>query len=327
MSKSFIFLPLLFLIFSCQQSEKEVNPNIILILADDMGFGDIQAYNIDSKIKTPNLNSLAEEGMIFTDAHTNSSVCTPTRYGLLTGRYAWRTRLKKHVLSGYSDHLIDPSRTTIASMLKKQGYNTGVVGKWHLGLDYPWISGSAPEGFNGLNYCAEDEIDYTKPVKNGPNDLGFDYSFLVPGSLDMSPYVYIENGLATAIPDSISPRVEFPAYTRRGEIAPDFTHESALDKLTEKAVSFIHKHAEKEDPFFLYFPLTGPHKPALTPERFKGKSGFGPYGDLVMQVDWTVGQVLKALEKANVKENTLVVYTSDNGSYMYRIDPDSPRPY
>jgi len=313
---------LILLLFSCNEDLKTVSPNIVIILADDMGYGDIQAYNSASKITTPNLNSLVEEGMRFTDAHTNSSVCTPTRYGLLTGRYAWRTRLKKHVLSGYSDHLIDTNRETIASILKKKGYNTAVIGKWHLGLDYPWKSGNPPEGVNGLNYCAEDEIDYAKPVKNGPNSLGFDYSFLVPGSLDMSPYVYLENGLATALPDSISPNVAFPAYTRRGEIAPDFTHQTALDRLTEKAVDYINAEAKKENPFMLYFPLTGPHKPALPAERFAGKSGFGPYGDLVMQVDWTVGQVMQALRDNGIEENTLLIYTSDNGSYMFRIEAD-----
>ena len=311
-------------LISCNKKLEVDKPNIVLILADDMGYGDIQAYNPNSKIPTPNLNSLADEGVKFMDAHTNSAVCTPTRYGLLTGRYAWRTRLKRGVLSGYSDHLIDLNRTTIANMLKQKGYNTGVVGKWHLGLDYPWIGGNPPEQVDNLNYCAEDEIDYSQPVKNGPNELGFDYSFLVPGSLDMSPYVYIENGKATVLPDSISPRINFPAFTRRGEIAPDFTHQSALDKLTEKAVEFINIQSKKDQPFLLYFPLTGPHKPALTPKRFVGKSGFGPYGDLVLQVDWTVGQVLDALAHNGIEGNTLVIYTSDNGSYMHRIADHLP---
>lgn len=297
-----------------------VKPSIVLILADDMGYGDIEAYNPTSKLPTPNLNNLAEEGMRFTDAHTNSSVCTPTRYGLLTGRYAWRTRLKRGVLSGYSNHLIDPQRETIADMLQRAGYKTGVVGKWHLGVDFPWINDSIPSAVDNLNYCAEQEIDYTKTVQNGPNSMGFDYSFIVPGSLDMSPYVYLENGKATTVPDSISPRVPFPAFTRRGEIAPDFTHQTALDRLTEKAVDFINEQADSSQPFLLYFPLTGPHKPALVAERFEGSSGFGPYGDLVAQVDWTVGEVLKALENNHMRDNTIVIYTSDNGSYMFRID-------
>ena len=307
---------------SNQQIAKQ--PNIIIILADDMGYGDVESFNPASDIPTPNINLLAAEGMKFTDAHTNSSVCTPTRYGLLTGRYAWRTRLKNGVLSGYSDHLIDTNRLTIASLLKQKGYQTAAIGKWHLGLDYPWINGVAPEGVDDLNYCAEGEIDYSKAVSNGPSQLGFDYSFLVPGSLDMSPYVFLENEHVTAIPDSVSPFVSFPAYTRRGEIAPDFIHQEALDKLTEKAVIFIENQAKKDHPFLLYFPLTGPHKPALPAARFTGKSGYGPYGDLVMQVDWTVGEILKTVDNVEIAENTIVFFTSDNGSYMYRIDEDQP---
>lgn len=330
MNHTFVFFLITLSICSCNSDRQLKNidsklSNIIIILADDMGYGDIQAYNPESKIATPNLNTLAQEGMRFTDAHTNSAVCTPTRYGLVTGRYAWRTRLKRGVLSGYSSHLIDSSRTTIASLLKQKGYYTAVIGKWHLGIDYPWVAGEAPKGVNNLNYFAKNhEIDYNIAVKNGPNSLGFDYSFLVPGSLDMSPYVYLKNGKATSIPDSISPRVPFPAYTRKGEIAPDFTHQTALDKLTEKAINYINNRSGKEEPFLLYFPLTGPHKPALPAERFIGKSGFGPYGDLVMQIDWTVGEVLEAIKKNDIEDNTIVFYTSDNGSYMYRINEDQP---
>ncbi len=314
---------------SCQERIKEstqevTRPNIVIVLADDMGYGDIEAYNPSSGIPTPNLNRLAEEGIIFTDAHTNSSVCTPTRYGLLTGRYAWRTRLKSGVLSGYSNHLIDSGQVTIARLLKQNGYHTAVIGKWHLGVDFPWLNDQEPEDIDNLNYCAENEIDYAKTVRNGPKDLGFDYSYILPGSLDMSPYLFLENGRATAIPDSISPGIDFPAFTRRGEIAPDFSHQSALDKLTEKAVEYIEKQSHEKRPFFLYFPLTGPHKPALPAERFVGKSGFGPYGDLVVQVDWTVGQVIQALKQNGLEENTLLIYTSDNGSYMFRIDEKSP---
>ncbi len=307
-------------------STNEQLPNIVLILADDMGYGDIQAYNPDNPIPTPHLNQLAAEGMRFTDAHSGSSVCTPTRYGLMTGNYAWRTRLKRGVLSGYSNHLIEPGQLTLASMLKSQGYYTGVVGKWHLGMDFPWTTDTLPKQIDNLNYYLQDLslIDYSQPVQNGANERGFDYSFLVPGSLDMSPYVYIENGKATAIPDSISPLRRFPDFIRQGEVAPDFIHESCLDHLTEQATDFITQQAPLDAPFFLYFPLTGPHKPALPAPRFAGKSGLGPYGDLVMQVDWVVGEVMSTLKKNGVEENTLVIYTSDNGSYMYRIPEDQP---
>ncbi len=329
--RNLYLFPVLVLFLNACNSNNQIDnvearlPNIIVILADDMGFGDVQAYNPESKIATPNINSLAEEGMKFMDAHTNSAVCTPTRYGLVTGRYAWRTRMKRGVLSGYSSHLIDTGRTTIASLVKQKGYSTAVIGKWHLGVDYPWITSAAPEGFNRLNYFSEDMgIDYSKAVKNGPNSLGFDYSFIIPGSLDMSPYVYLENGKATAIPDSISPMVPFPAFSRKGEISPDFSHQTALDKLTQKAIEYIKDRSKEDDPFLLYFPLTGPHKPALVAERFEGKSGFGPYGDLVMQVDWTVGEVMKAIKENGIDDNTIVIYTSDNGSYMFRIDAGKP---
>lgn len=329
MSRLLIIIIFFSFLFSfCTQKKRATQtiskPNIVVILADDMGYGDVEAFNAQSKIPTPHLNKLAEEGMSFTDAHTNSAVCTPTRYGVLTGRYTWRTRLKHGVLSGYSNHLIDTGRTTVAKMLHRSGYFTGVIGKWHLGVDYPWISGHFPEGGDNLNYCATKEIDYTKRVKNGPNQLGFDYSFIVPGSLDMSPYVFLENGRATAVPDSISPRVNFPAFTRKGEIAPDFVHQHVLDTLTRRAVNYIKYHATGAQPFFLYLTLTGPHKPALPAARFAGKSGYGPYGDMVMQVDWSVGEVIKALKESKVEDNTVVIYTSDNGSYMYRIKANLP---
>ena len=291
-----------------------------------MGYGDIQAYNPDNPIPTPHLNQLAAEGMRFTDAHSGSSVCTPTRYGLLTGNYAWRTRLKRGVLSGYSNHLIEPDELTLAGMLKSQGYHTGVIGKWHLGMDFPWTTDTLPKRIDNLNYYLQDLtlIDYSQPVTHGANERGFDYSFLVPGSLDMSPYVYMENGKATAIPDSISPLRRFPDFIRQGEVAPDFTHESCLDRLAEQAKGFITRQAQDKSPFFLYFPLTGPHKPALPAPRFVGQSGLGPYGDLVMHVDWVVGEVIRSLVESGVEENTLVIYTSDNGSYMHRIPEDQP---
>ncbi|WP_197705561.1 sulfatase family protein [Labilibaculum antarcticum] len=307
------------------QTIQAQNPNIIVILADDMGYGDIQAYNQESNIPTPNLNTLCEEGLVFTDAHTNSSVCTPTRYGVLTGRYAWRTRLKRGVLSGYSNHLIDTSRATIASVVKRKDYNTAVIGKWHLGADFAWKNGSCPKEADGLLYVAENnEVDYSLPVKNGPNQLGFDYSFIISGSLDMGPYVYLENGLATAIPDHMFPASNFPAYLRKGEIASDFKHREVLDEFTQKAVSYIDEQAKTKKPFLLYFALTGPHKPALPAKRFIGKSGLEAYGDMVVQVDWTVGEINQALKKNGIEENTLVIFTSDNGSYMYKIGEDQP---
>ena len=194
-------------------------------MADDMGYGDIQALNAKSKIPTPNLNKLAATGMTFTDAHTPSSVCTPTRYGVLNGRYCWRTRLKSGVLNGYGEPLIQDERVTVAEYLKKQGYQTGVVGKWHLGL------GFAKSG-NG-------QFDFSKPVSNGPHTHGFDESYIIPASLDFPPYVYIHNGTITEFPNIIQPAVKFPSFLRKGERSPDLVMENVLDDLLKQAQSFI----------------------------------------------------------------------------------------
>ncbi|RME89685.1 MAG: Cerebroside-sulfatase [Verrucomicrobia bacterium] len=288
-------------------ASSSTRPNIVLLLADDMGYGDVQALNPDSRIPTPNLNRLAAEGMAFTDAHTPSAVCTPTRYGLLTGRYCWRSRLKSGVLDGYSPPLIETERPTIASFLKSQGYATGIVGKWHLGLGWQ----KTPSG----------QFNFLLPVTHGPNQLGFDFSFIIPASLDFPPYVFIRNGQVTADHLVPQPAQPFPGFLRRGERGADLVMESCLDDLLIQATTFVREQARQKDrPFFLYFPLTAPHKPVLPHPRFHGQSGLGPYGDFVVQVDWTVGEVLQAIEEAGIADNTLVIYTSDNGSYMYRRD-------
>jgi len=288
-------------------------PNIVFIMADDMGYGDIQALNPESRIPTPHFNKLAKEGMIFTDAHSGAAVCTPTRYGVVTGRYSWRSRLKRGVLNGYSSHLIDPERLTVADVLKQAGYHTACIGKWHLGMDLPVTKKDGKQA-----------IDHTQKIENGPNALGFDYFFGVTASLDMPPYAFVENqrfvGPVTAHYD----RTDFPNYSRAGLMAADFSHERALDQLTQKAVGYIEARSREKEPFFLYFPLTAPHKPCLPAERFRGKTDLGPYGDFVTQVDWVVGQIDDALKASGLTENTLLIYTSDNGSYMYRWREGEP---
>ena len=282
-------------------------PNIVFILADDMGFGDVQALNPKSTIPTPNLNRLSREGMTFLDAHTGSAVCTPTRYGLLTGRYAWRGTLKKGVLNGYGSPLIEQGRETIGSFLKKQGYYTGIVGKWHLGLGF-------------VRKTGHEDIDFTRGVTDGPHTRGFDFSFIIPASLDFPPYVYIRNGQITRNV-TLQSAVSFPGFLRHGPKGRDLSVEDALDDLTAEAVAYIHERAERDQPFLLYFPLTAPHKPTLPHARFVGATKLGPYGDFVNQVDWTVGEVLNAIDAAGVADDTIVFYTSDNGSYMYRLAP------
>ena len=281
-------------------------PNIVIILADDLGYGDLRSYNAGSRIPTPHLDRLAVEGMRFTDAHAPSALCTPTRYGLLTGRYAWRTRLKKGVLNGYSPLLIEPGRLTLASLLKGRGYATAAIGKWHLGLG------------------AAEPADFSRPLDPGPNQVGFDYFFGIPASLDMPPYVFVENRAATTPPTGSAPASEMrrrggDGFWRAGAIAPGFTHQAVLPAIAEKAESFIGKQSAAR-PFFLYLPLTAPHTPWMPAAEFRGRSGAGYYGDFVAHVDDVAGRVLRALDRAKVRDNTLVVFTSDNGAHWLPSD-------
>jgi arylsulfatase A-like enzyme len=296
----------LVVLISTQLALADSKLNIILILADDLGYGDLGAYNPSSKIPTPHLNQLAAQGMRFTDAHSPSSVCTPTRYGLLTGRYAWRTKLKQGVLDGYSPFLIEKDRVTIASLLRRQGYRTAGVGKWHLGL------GDA------------EKTDYSQPLRPGPNAAGFDEFFGIPASLDMPPYLFFENERVVEAPSASIAASEMRrkgggGFWRAGAIAPTFKHEAVLPALTEKAVAFIEKQSA-EKPFFLYLPLTAPHTPWMPTAEFRGRTGVDYYGDFVTQVDDTVGRVLKALDESGLAGNTLVVFTSDNGAHWLPED-------
>ncbi|MDO5979590.1 sulfatase family protein [Flavivirga spongiicola] len=296
-----------------QVSPAKKQPNIIYVLADDLGYGDITAFNKDSKISTPNIDKMAAEGMKFTDAHTSSSVCTPTRYGILTGRYNWRSRLKSSVLGGKSKALIPNSRTTIASLLKKQGYTTAYIGKWHLGWDWALKNDqdTLSEGWSPKDDVKE--IDFSKPITNGPKELGFEYSYGHSGSLDMAPYVYVENGMPTMIPTKTTVN-EGQGFWRKGLTADDFVHEDVTPNFFRRAISYVEEKAKEDKPFFLYLPLPSPHTPILPTEAFQGKSGLdNPYGDFVMLVDAYMGQLLEQLKKSGIEENTLVVFTSDNG--------------
>jgi len=298
----------------------DVPPNIVVILADDMGYGDVQALNTDSSIPTPHLNALAASGMTFSDAHSPSAVCTPTRYGLLTGRYCWRSRLKRGVLGGYSPPLIEPGRETVADMLKSAGYQTGAVGKWHLGMTLPMKSGADTDG---SQWAGDPGVDFAGVITNSPIHHGFDQYFGVSASLDMAPYVYIRNDRFTKVPTIQQKAVKFPHFVRSGPRSDDFIIDEVLDRITEEAVSFIQSAAVTEDPFFLYVPLTGPHKPTQPHERFRGSTELGEYGDFIVQVDWTVGQISDALAKSGVADDTVLMFSSDNGSYMYRYDDSS----
>lgn len=278
------------------------SPNIIFILADDLGYGDVSCLNKDGKIHTPNIDRIAKSGITFTDAHSSSAVCTPTRYGILTGRYNWRSNLKNGVLNGYSKALISPDRTTMASMLKDRGYQTACIGKWHLGWDWDKTG------------KGEDSVDYSKPVSNGPTTRGFDYFYGFCGSLDMAPYVYVENDMPTSLPDrttegstiSLGKAGYTGAFWRKGPTGSDFDHLDCLPNLTRRVVSYITESAKSEKPYFLYFPMPAPHTPTLPSKEFQGKSGLNEYADFVMMVDFEVGEILNAIAQSGEKENTIV---------------------
>ena len=276
-------------------------PNIVYILADDLGYGDLSCYGATA-IQTSNLDQLAQEGIRFTDAHAPSAVCTPTRYSVLTGRYCFRSRLKEGVLWGHSEPLIETDRLTVPSFLKRQGYMTTCIGKWHLGLGW---------GRDGS------EIDYSQPIENGPIDLGFDDYFGISASLDMPPYCFIENNHTAGIPTVEKEPKDFSQKGRNGLMTPGWKDEAVNKTLTEKAVSYIEDHAKNspDQPFFMYFPLTGPHTPWTPAAEFKNKSGIGPRGDMILELDWTVGRIAETLKEEGMWENTLFLFTSDNGPH------------
>ena len=313
--KRILLLAVLFVAASLQAAK----PNIIFIMADDMGYGDVQALNPKSKIPTPNLNQLAKQGMTFTDAHSPSGVCTPTRYGVITGRYCWRSRLKRGVLGGYSAPLIEKDRPTVGSVLQKAGYYTVAIGKWHLGMNMTRREGGKP---GKDRWDGDGNVDFIKPIADSPITRGFHEYFGVSASLDMAPYVWIENDQFVKAKLVQQPAVKFPGYVRQGPRAADLEFEEGLDVLADRAAGFLKRMAKQGKPFFLYLPLTGPHKPVTPHKRFQGKTGKGPYGDFVMNVDDAIGQVLKALEENKLADNTLVLFTSDNGSFMYRVDDE-----
>jgi len=282
---------------------KEKKPNIVYILADDMGYGDLSCLNENSRIPTPCLDELATEGMIFTDGHSCSAVCTPSRYGILTGRYAFRTRLKKGVLNGFEPHLIEEGRETVPSYLKRHGYHTACIGKWHLGMDYPTTDGEPASK-------ERENTDWTGQITNGPNACGFDLFYGIPNSLGNTPYIWIENDRF------IGTCTTTKGFEEPGPAEEDFNPYEAMPNILEKSIEFI-ENQNDNTPFFLYMPLTAPHTPLVPTPPFQGKSPIGPYGDFCMQVDWTVGEIMNALKQKGLEENTLVVFTSDNGCAPY----------
>ncbi|MDF7824826.1 arylsulfatase [Pontiellaceae bacterium B12227] len=307
------------------QKPEAARPNILFILADDMGYGDVSCLNPEAKFKTPHLDAMAASGLMLTDAHTSSGVCTPSRYSILTGRYCWRSNLKRGVLGGYSGALIEEGRETMASVLKAQGYNTACIGKWHMGMDLPTTDGKKAKQVGGGTITYKDgkkvvddgemktNVDWSGLIKRSPVSNGFDYFFGINGSLDMPPYVYIENDRFVGKPTTIK------AFHRPGPAHKDFEAVNVLPELTDKLIDYIGRQ-KKETPFFVYFPITGPHNPVVPTAGWQGKSGIGSYGDFCMQIDHHVGQIMQALKDNGLYENTLVVFSSDNGVENHGYD-------
>ena len=321
------FIVLLFSIFAALFALTAIaadRPNIVLIYADDLGYGDVSCYGA-TKVLTPNVDRLAREGLRFTDAHSSSATCTPSRFAMLTGEYAFRQK-GTGVLPGNANLIIKPGRTTLPSVLQSAGYTTGVVGKWHLGL-------------------GQGEIDWNTEIKPGPREIGFDYSFLMPATGDRVPCIYVENqqvvGLDTKDPIRVSfgrPLLDELTGKDHPELLrlhPSHGHDQTIvngisrigymsggksarwldedmaDVFTRKAVTFLEEH--KGQPFFLYFATHDIHVPRVAHSRFAGKSGLGPRGDVILQFDWSVGEILNALDRLGLAENTLVILSSDNG--------------
>ncbi|MCA9046405.1 MAG: arylsulfatase, partial [Planctomycetaceae bacterium] len=294
-------------------------PNIVVILADDFGVGDIQAHYPDNKIPTPYLDKLVGQGMSFTDAHSSSAVCSPTRYGLLTGRYNWRTRLQEWVIAAYEPPLIAASRPTLPGMLQQNGYKTACIGKWHLGWNWPGDQPSQmTEQKNGQAFL---NWDFTKPIQGGPTERGFDYYFGVDLP-NLPPFTFIENNRALPLPSAkFEPDPEegivLPTRFAGTPAAPNWKMQDILPTLTERAVKYVHEQAKHDAPFFLYFAMTSPHEPVVPSKPFQGKSGIAPVADFVMETDWSAGQVIQAIDAAEIADDTIVIFTADNGHSHY----------
>ena len=309
----FIFVIWVFILVLSNRIYSKENPNIIIIYTDDQGYGDSSLLNSNSKFQTPNIDRIGKEGITFTDAHSPDTVCTPSRYGLLTGRYSWRTQLKRGVFGAEHPCLIKNNRLTIASYLKSSGYQTAMVGKWHLGMDFPGTKGNR---------------DWSKPTKDMPLDKGFDYFWGIPASMNYGVLAWF-NGRHPINPPTLFTRkkpnkiaisdyrIKSPYEVKSKapddlEVAKDFEDDKCLTFFTEKAKEWIQSR-NKNKPFFLYLSYTSPHKPVIPLPEFRGKGKAGAYGEFMIETDHHVGEILETLDKENISENTMVIFSSDNG--------------
>ncbi|MFC7338673.1 arylsulfatase [Haloferula chungangensis] len=307
-------------------------PNIVILYADDMGYGDLRANNPSSKIPTPNLDRLAAEGMRFTDGHSSSGICTPSRYALLTGRHHWRDF--HGIVNAMGGPVFKPGQLTLPAMLQKNGYTTACIGKWHLGWDWDAIkrpdaqTSSTQQWGKKTPVWGHEDFDWSKPIPGGPLDRGFDHYF-GDSVINFPPYCWIEDNRVTQVPDTTLLPGEITATTKEGnwEVRPgparsDWDFYQALPTLADKGVAWIEARKDSAQPFFLYFPFPSPHAPIIPTDEFDGKSQAGPYGDFVYQTDHICGRILEALEKAGKADNTIVIFTADNGPEQYAYARD-----
>ncbi|WMI65095.1 arylsulfatase [Aestuariibaculum sp. YM273] len=301
---------------SCSKEKKNIPPNIVIIYADDMGYGDLNIQNPNSKIPTPNLDNLAKEGMRFTDAHSSSGICSPSRYALLTGKYHWRSN-HFGVVQAFGAPFFKASDVTLPQVLKAKAYTTACIGKWHLGWNWKFKHDSI-----NSNRVLPEDIDWNQPVKGGPLDRGFDYYF-GDGTINFPPYAWVENDRIIEAPTESMTRKNIGFQVKEGhwEFRPGprvkgWNPYNVLPTLTKKTTKWISSQDNKQ-PFFLYFALPSPHAPIIPNDEFDGKSEAGAYGDFMVQTDWVVGQVLKALKDNGFEDNTIVIFSADNGPEHY----------
>jgi arylsulfatase A len=304
-------------------------PNIIILYADDMGFGDLGIQYPNSKIPTPNLDKLASEGMRFTDAHSSSGICTPSRYAMLTGRHHWRDF--HGIVGAMGKPCFQENQYTMAQMLKENEYTTACIGKWHLGWDWDtirkqdWTQQDSMKLWGRYHrYYSSQAYDWNLPIPGGPLDRGFDYYF-GDGTINMPPYVWIENDRVTEVPtvSMTTPKgmaLEGSWEARPGPAMEGWDFFKVLPTLTQKAVEYVEKQKRIDQPFFLYMAFPSPHAPIIPNEEFLGKSKAGAYGDFVYQTDWCAGEILKALDAIGATDNTIVIFTADNGPERYAYD-------
>jgi len=311
-----ILLLVVYLGITTRTTLADSKPSIIIIYTDDQGYGDASCLNAEAKFKTPNIDRLAREGLTFTDGHCSDTVCTPSRYGLLTGRYSWRTELKRGVFGAERTCLIPDNRLTIASLLGKQGYRTAMVGKWHLGMDFPGTYGKR---------------DWTKPTRDMPLDKGFDYYWGIPASMNYGVLAWFDGRFPETPPTlftrkkpnkmalsdyRIKPPYEAAATAPRDlEVASDFVDSACLTRFTNQAIAWLtsHQQQQPDTPFFLYLPFTSPHKPVIPLPQFRGQGKAGAYGEFMIETDYHVGRLLDYLDQAGLARDTMVIFTSDNG--------------